>query len=160
MLKKVFALSLLFLFYVSNCFAVIEYAKYDSLVSYYGNNIDKTPLSLLENYKKDGVSYQEFFDYLLAFADFNLFYTNMKCKKDLDNTDCLRIIAKIEAVVDELPFFAKYNNQKLDTNKFKEWKENALNGKPTFDLLENSKDWKYITIVLDKTDGIPTSPTP
>lgn len=155
MFKKI-AILFFVLSCVTVCFASIEYDTYNNLVSYYGNNIDKTPLSLLEEFRNQGVTYQEFFDYLIAFADFNLFYTNMKCNTKRENVECLRLIAKIDIAVEDLPFFAEFHNQPLDTSKFKIWKENALNGKPTFNLSKNGKDWKYITIVLDKVEDINT----
>lgn len=156
MLKKVFIIFFLLFLYSSTCFAVIAYSKYDSLILYYGNNLDKTPLNMLERYKSHGVTYQEFFYYWIVFSDFNLFYTNMKCEKDRNNTDCLRIIAKMEVVADELPLFAEYNGHALNVSIFEQWKENAMQGKPTFDLSEKGKDWKYITIVLNKVEDINT----
>lgn len=153
MFKIKFILLILFLSITFNCKAGIIFSAYDTFVNYYENNIDKTNLVMLEDARKQGVTYQEFFDFQLIFTDFILFSSGSDCRNYPDDEYCLKRIAKVEASISELEFFAKYNNQPLDTSKFKIWKENALRGKATFDLSENSKDLNYSANILFKMSG-------
>lgn len=150
MLKIRFILTFFLIIFAFNCYAGIVFSQYDTYVDYYENNIDKTNLSMLENARKKGMSYQEFFDFQLIFTDYMLFAHGGDCRNYPDDEYCLKKIAKVEASISELEFFAKYNNKTLDTSKFLKWKENALKGKSSFDFSEDSKDTEYLRKLFNK----------
>lgn len=156
MLKIRFTLAAFFIILALNCYAGIVYSKYDMLVDYYENNIDKTHLKMLEDARKSGITYQEFFDFIIMFTDFDLFSFGGDCKNYPNEEVCLKKIAKVEASISVLEFFAKYDDETLDTNIFKKWKEKALKGVSSFDFSEHSKDSEYLRKLFDKL----SSPTP
>lgn len=155
MLKLKTILAILFLFITFQSKAAIQYSEYDSLVNYYENHLEETHLEWLGNVRKQGITYQEFFNFQIVFTDYVLFFNN-NCKHYPTDISCLKKIAKVEATIADLEFFAKFENEPLNVSIFEQWKENAMQGKPTFDLSEKGKDWKYITIVLDKVEDINT----